>query len=203
MATLSRRERTDATRQVTEAALLAAAVELLGEGTPFAEIGIEQIVRRAGFSRPTFYTYFRDKRELILRLGQTLQDAIAEAADPWLTSAHGQTRETLKKVLDAFRVHRAALAAITEAATYDPQVQAFWRALNGRFAAIATERVAAGVPSIDREHAASRAHALVWMTERVLTEHLANPLLDEDALLDELTLFWQNATREGPAQNNR
>src|SRR5258708_30080647 len=77
MATLSRRERTDATRQATETALMRATIELLGEGQPFAELGIEQIVRRAGFSRPTFYSYFRDKRELILRLGEQLQESAA------------------------------------------------------------------------------------------------------------------------------
>jgi AcrR family transcriptional regulator len=197
VATLSRRERTGATRQATEAALLTATVELLGEGAPFADLGIEQIVRRAGFSRPTFYTYFRDKRELILRLGDELGNALAAAADPWLTSEHGQTRETLVAVLAAFRAHREALAAITEAATYDPDVRAFWRGFNERFAEIATERIASGVPSIDREHAAARAYAVVWMTERSLTEHLANPTRDEDALLDELALFWQHATQAG------
>jgi AcrR family transcriptional regulator len=195
MATLSRRERTDATRQATEAALLAATVELLGEGTPFAELGIEQIVRRAGFSRPTFYTYFRDKRELILHLGEQLKDAVATAADPWLTSEHGQTRATLSAVLDAFRADRAALAAITEAATYDAEVQAFWRNFTERFVAIAAERIASGGFAIDSEHAAARAYAIVWMTERSLTEHLAHPTRDEDALLDELTVIWQQATQ--------
>jgi AcrR family transcriptional regulator len=195
MATLSRRERTDATRKATEAALLTATVELLGDGTPFAELGIEQIVRQAGFSRPTFYTYFRDKRELILRLGEELKQAVAAAADPWLNAEHGQARETLSDVLDAYRAHRATLGAITEAATYDPDVRAFWREFNERFAAIATERIIGGVPGIDRRHAEARAYALVWMTERSLTEHLANPTRDEDALLDEITLIWQQATR--------
>jgi AcrR family transcriptional regulator len=194
MATLSRRERTDATRQATEAALLAATIELLGEGLPYAELGIEQIVRRAGFSRPTFYTYFRDKRELVLKLGERLQTAVADAADPWLTGASGQTRETLAAVLEAYRAHRETLVAITEAATYDPEVAAFWRAFNERFATIATKRIAAGDPDADAPHVSARAYALVWMTERTLSEHLADPTRDEDALLDELTGIWQSAT---------
>ncbi|WP_354701697.1 HTH-type transcriptional regulator EthR [Paraconexibacter sp. AEG42_29] len=194
MATLSRRERTDATRQSTEAALMAATVELLGEGTPFAELGIEQIVRKAGFSRPTFYSYFRDKRELILKLGEVLRDAVAAAADPWLTSGQGMVRETLQGVLEAYRANRETLAAITEAATYDQEVQAFWRSFNERFAVIATERIAAGVPALDHAHAAARAYALVWMTERSFTEHVADPTRDEDALLDELAGVWQRAT---------
>lgn len=199
MATLSRRERTDATRQATEAALLAATIELLGEGLPYAELGIEQIVRRAGFSRPTFYTYFRDKRELVLRLGEILQAAVADAADPWLTSRSGQTRETLAAVLTAYRAHRETVFAITEAATYDPEVQAFWRAFNERFATIATARILASDAGPDEPHASARAYALVWMTERSMSEHLANPTRDEDALLDELTAIWQFATGEGRA----
>jgi len=197
MATLSRRERTDATRQATVEALLAATIELLGEGTPFADLGIEQIVRRAGFSRPTFYTYFRDKRELIVKLGIRLQDAVAAAADPWLNGQTGQTRVTLSAVLDAFHAHRETLIAITEAATYDPEVATFWRGFNERFAAIATSRIHSGLPELDPAHASARAYALVWMTERTLSEHLANPTREEAAILDELTVFWQTAAR-GP-----
>jgi AcrR family transcriptional regulator len=187
MATLSRRERTNATRQATEAALMRATIELLGEGTPFAELGIEQIVRRAGFSRPTFYSYFRDKRELILRLGEQLQEAAAMAADPWLTAATSMTRKTLEDVLGAFRAHRETLVAIIEASTYDPEVAAFWRALHDRFWDIATDRIANGVTALDREHAAARAYALVLMTVHVLAEHLTHPTRDEDAE------FWQRA----------
>jgi AcrR family transcriptional regulator len=191
MATLSRRERTNATRQATEAALMRATVELLGEGTPFAELGIEQIVRRAGFSRPTFYTYFRDKRALILRLGEQLQKSAAAAADPWLTSATDLSRETLGDVLGALRAHRETLVAIIEASTYDPEVAAFWRAFHDRFWDIATDRIADGVPALDREHAAARGYALVLMTVSVFAEHLTHPTRDEDALLDTLAEFWE------------
>jgi AcrR family transcriptional regulator len=193
MATLSRRDRTDATRQATEAALLAATVELLEQGTPFAELGIEQIVRRAGFSRPTFYSYFRDKRELILRLGAGLQTAVAGAADPWLTGETGRTRETLTAVLEAFRAHRGTLVAINEAATYDPEVAAFWRAFHENFLQTAIGRILRAEPDLPPERARARAYALVWMTQRVLAEHLAYPTQDEQALLDELAGLWQSA----------
>lgn len=194
MATLSRRDRTDATRQATEAALLAATVELLEQGTPYAEVGIEQIVRQAGFSRPTFYSYFRDKRELILRLGAGLQTAVAEAADPWLTGETGRTRETLAAVLEAFRAHRGTLVAINEAATYDPEVAAFWRAFHENFLQTAIGRILGGEPDLPPERARARAYALVWMTQRVLAEHLVYPTQDEQALLEELAGLWQGAT---------
>lgn len=193
MATLSRRDQNDATRQATEAALTRATIELLAEGSPFAEVTIDQIVRRAGYSRPTFYAYFRDKRALVLRLGEALQRDVAAAADPWLESAQGEIRATLEAVLDAFRAHRETVAALVEAATYDVEVRDFWRGFHDRFLDTATERISLGDPGLARKRARARAYGLVWMTERTVTEHLARPTVDETALLDELTRFWQQA----------
>ena len=65
MSVLSRRHQTAGTRRNNEGALTRATLELLDEGLPFAGIGIEQIVSRAGLSRPTFYSYFDDKRALV------------------------------------------------------------------------------------------------------------------------------------------
>ena len=39
----------------------------------------------------------------------------------------------------------------------------------------------------------ARAFGLVWMTERTLTEFLDLQSVDEEALLDELTRFWETA----------
>jgi AcrR family transcriptional regulator len=191
MSTLSRRDRTDATRQATETALLDATIALLGEGHAYADLGIEQIVRAAGFSRPTFYTYFRDKRELILRLGERLVGAVAAAGDPWLADAEGDIRPRLAGVLDAFRAHREILAALVEAAGYDPEVKAFWRGFHDRFLDTAAARIAER--GVDKKHARARAYGLVWMTERTISEHLDHPTVDERALLDELTGFWEAA----------
>lgn len=194
MATLSRRARTEATRQATEAALVRATIDLLDQGTPFAELGVEAIARHAGYSRPTFYAYFRDKRELVLHLGTALEAELAAAADPWLQSNAGDLRETLAAVFTAFANHRATVRALVEAATYDPEVAVFWRGLHERFVPNATKRIRTRSPDIDARHAKARAWALVWMTERTITEHLANPTVDQAALLDELSGFWAHAT---------
>lgn len=199
MATLSRRARTESTRQTTEAALVAATVQLLERGAPFAELGIEQIARTAGFSRPTFYAYFDDKRALILTMGRAFRDELAIAADPWLSADHDELRPTLVEVLEVFRRHRAVVAAVVEAATYDAEVAEFWRALHNRFLATAEQRIRRSDPTADRAHAHARAFALVWMTERAITEHLATPSAQESALIDELTRFWQDATSPPPS----
>ena len=193
MAVLSRRARDADARRASREALIAATLELLSEGSAYADLSIEQIVRRAGLSRPTFYAYFRDKRALILELGQTLQDAVAVAADPWLADGTGSLRTTLTGVLVAFREHRHATAAIVEAATYDDDVAAFWRSFHERFMATAAARIRAEDPQVDPLRAEARAFALVWMTERAITEHLASGTIDETALLEELVGFWEHA----------
>ena len=194
MTTLSRRARTAETRKATEAQLLRAAVSLLEEGTPFADISIEQIVRRAGFSRPTFYTYFDDKRALVLRLGEALEAELADVTGPWLGLSDVPLRATLAGVLTAFTRHRASVGAFTEAATYDPEVAAAWQAFHDRFRPGAERRIRAGTPDLADAGVAARAYALVYMTERAFTEHVARPTLEEEALVDQVTWLWQAAT---------
>ena len=194
MAILSRRSAAAPGRQVNRNAILTATLELLAAGTPFADLTIEQIVKQAGLSRPTFYTYFQDKRALVLELGAQVQEAVAEAADPWLSSGQGNVRSTLGAVLDAFRAHRHAVGALVEAAGYDREVAEFWHLFHDRFRVAAEARVRAAHPELSSERVDARAYTLVWMTERTLTAHLAEPRVDETALLDELALVWTNAS---------
>lgn len=196
MAVLSRRSNVAETRRTNRDKLLAAALELLDGGTPFAEVSIEQIVRGAGLSRPTFYTYFRDKRELVLELGTALLEDVATAADPWLRDGEGDIRDVLAGVLAAFRRHRPTLGALVEAATYDAEVNAFWHAFHQRFLDTAAARLRDNDPSLPPARADARAFVLVWMTERAITEHLMGDAgIDEDALLDELAGFWDLGPR--------
>ncbi len=194
MATLSRRARTAETRKATEAELLQATVSLLEEGTAYADISIEQIVRKAGFTRPTFYTYFDDKRALVLKLGAAMEADLSAAAEPWLGFADVPLRDTLEGVLAVFTRHRATVGAITEAATYDSEVAAFWAAFHNRFRPGAERRIAAGSPELPAAGVAARAYALVYMTERVFIEHVARPTIDERALVDQVTWLWGAAT---------
>jgi TetR/AcrR family transcriptional regulator, ethionamide resistance regulator len=194
MATLSERSRTVNARKVNQQALLDATVALLEEGTPYAEIGIEQIVRRAGLSKPTFYSYFEDKRALVLHLGKSLEEDIDAITGPWLSFADVSLRDTLANVLAHYTRHRGIVAALTEAATYDADVAAFWRGYHDRIRPNTERRIAAGHPHLTEGAVAARAYTLVWMTERSLTEHLALPTVDETDLVDQLTWMWQAAT---------
>lgn len=193
MATLSRRARTAETRKATETELLHAAVSLLQEGTAYVDISIEQIVRRAGFTRPTFYTYFDDKRALVLTLGAAMEADLSDAVEPWLSFADVPLRDTLAGVLAVFTRHRASVGAIIEAATYDPEVAVFWQAFHDGFRPGAERRITAGNPDLPDTAVAARAYALVHMTERTFAEHVARPTLDEQALVDQVAWLWQAA----------
>src|SRR5258707_15653352 len=94
---LSRRtEAQSAKRAAIEAAVLAATEELLADGNAFADLGIEQIARRAGISRTAFYFYFSDKRELLMRLTEDAAEALYAVADRWWSTGEpGEVREAL------------------------------------------------------------------------------------------------------------
>ena len=75
-----------APRNATEDAILAAARELLGEGS-HEQVTIDRIARRAFVSRTTVYFYFDNKRELVDRLIHLAFADMREAAGPYLDGA--------------------------------------------------------------------------------------------------------------------
>ena len=160
-------------------------------GRAVRRAGVGQISERAGFSRPTFYAHFRDKRELLLQRA---------AARPscWRWPRHGSRpgtgdlRATLEGVLQAFRRHSATVAALVEGATYDEEVAAFWRGFHELFVRSARDRAMSEAPDLDVRAAEALAFALVWMTERAFTENIATGRVDDDALLDAMERLWRS-----------
>jgi AcrR family transcriptional regulator len=193
MATLTRRSDAQAAkRAAVEDAVLAATEELLAGGASFAELRVEQIATRAGMSRPAFYFYFRDKRELLLRLTEDVAERLYEEAGRWWSSdgdGEAALRESLTHIVALYREHGVLLRAVVEASAYDETVAAFWRTLVGRFVDATRTR-------IESEHDGSQspratAFALVWMTERACYESLvADRAIGDDELLEALSAIW-------------
>src|SRR2546426_9705224 len=107
MPTLSRRTASAAeARARGEAALLDATTALLAEGHPYGELGIEVIAKRAGFSRATFYAYFRDKRQLLTRLvDRCAGDRYAQYSG-WIETRVSALRAATDSYLKHCRSHR-------------------------------------------------------------------------------------------------
>jgi AcrR family transcriptional regulator len=187
-------------RAAVERGVMEATEALLDEGASFAELGIERIARRAGISRTAFYFYFRDKRELLMRLtAGVAEELFAEAERWWDGDGEGEAelRAAIAKVVGIYRRHPALLRAVVEAAAYDEEAARFWRALVGRFADATQAR-------IEREQAAGRvdpavpakatAFALAWMTERSAYERLVQAQsVAEDEFVEALLRIWLSA----------
>jgi TetR/AcrR family transcriptional regulator, ethionamide resistance regulator len=187
--------RTENRRAEVEQAIVTAAEELLEDGASFAQLKIEEIARRAGIGRTGFYFYFRDRRELLMRLTEDVAEALYEQADRWW---HGEgdgaeeLRDILGPVVRLWLRHAAVLVAVVQMASTDDEVREFWRALAARFVDATRDR-------IEREQAKGRAEpvsaadtafALVWMTERACYQHAEQRRGEPDALIEALTGIW-------------
>jgi len=187
MATLSHRtEAQTEKRAAVEAAVLEATEGLLADGRPFADLKIEEIATRAGISRTAFYFYFRDKRELLMRLTEDVAEILYSEADVWWSGEDGPEalEAALRSVIGHYREHHVLLRAVVEASAYDEVVATFWRALMGRFVEASRKR-------IDSEPIA---FSLTWMTERTCYQRLVAGLpLDDEEFLAGLIHVWTAA----------
>src|SRR3954454_7499298 len=183
----SRTEAQTEKRAAIEAAVLQATEALLTEGRSYADLRIEEIATRAGISRTAFYFYFRDKRELLMRLTEDVAEVLYAEADVWW-SGEGDGRASLetalRSVIGHYRDHHVLLRAVVEASAYDEVVAGFWRALMGRFVEASRERI--GSESV--------AFSLTWMTERACYQRLVQGLpLDDEEFLAGLIHVWTAA----------
>jgi TetR/AcrR family transcriptional regulator, ethionamide resistance regulator len=198
MATVEPREEVPLTakRAAVQGAVLAATEALLAEGASYADLNIERIATRAGISRTAFYFYFRDKRELLMRLTEDVNELLYQQADIWFSGAGApepEIREALTNIAALYAEHGVLLRAIVEVSTYDDEVAQFWRGMLGRFVDASRRRIESEQEvglSVAR-HAHATAFALCWMTERTMYQHLvqAGPMTS-DEMVDALVGIW-------------
>lgn len=195
----SRSEAQESKRAAIEAGVLGATEELLSEGSSYADLKIEQIATRAGISRTAFYFYFRDKRELLMRLAEGVTDQLYAEAEAWW-EGEGEDRDDLARAMTRiaalFREHAPLLRAVIEVSTYDDEIGGFWRAIVGRFVdanrrRIESEQAAGRVGPIDAQ---ATAYSLTWMVERVYYQQIVmEQQLDDDRLVETLTEIYLRA----------
>lgn len=196
-----------ARREQIEEAVVAATHDLLDEGVAFGELGIGRIATRAGISRTAFYFYFRDKRDLLMRVTAEVSEQLFGVAEGWWSGTGDGAEDlvaALESVLGLYREHGAVLRAVVEASATDETVARFWRHdLIGRFVDASRRR-------IEAEQAAGRvdaalpaegvAFALTWMTERTAYQHMVQTGPgDFDDLVRALSVVWLGAVYGRPA----
>ncbi len=201
MATASPLQVTREDRRALLSRRLVSIVEpLIDSGESYSELSVERIIRAAGISRSTFYTYFDDKADLLRSMARHVVADVLGTGDSWWNlppdAGRAELREALRPPIDAYREHATILGAVVEAAAYDAGARVeFERLANGAAEALAVhirdcQRDESAAPDLDPDRAA---RWIIWMIERGLYQ-LVSPADEREAkrLLDSLTdLIWR------------
>src|SRR3954471_1349074 len=139
-ASTRRRRRTPeaAQREIIEAA------EGLLHERPFRELTVDEVMRRTGLSRPSFYVYFKDRHELVLRVVQHLGSELLVVANRWYAAAGSGPdllRDAITGVIAVYNQHGAVLRALADAATDDPDVESAYGAMIQGFVEATREHI--------------------------------------------------------------
>ena len=99
-----RRRRTPeaAEREIVEAA------EALLREKPFRELTVDDLMRRTGLSRPSFYVYFRDRHDLVLKVVEHIGGELFAMSERWYEGT-GDGPALVREAIDGVvgRVRRA------------------------------------------------------------------------------------------------
>ncbi|MER7586722.1 TetR/AcrR family transcriptional regulator [Micromonospora sp. NPDC127501] len=201
-----RRPRNPDGRAAVEARVLAATERLLKEGIRFTDLGVQRIAAEAGVARSTFYTHFRDKTELLMRLAGTMRESSFDRTGSWEPGGPGDPLARLTEVFaDVIRIYRTyapVLAAVSEVAAYDEAVREYWAAGLEKFVArtvdaLRIEQQAGRTPAGLDVVIASR--LIVVGGDRFLADHVsttsADPETDAAAARELAATWWYGAYR--------
>jgi AcrR family transcriptional regulator len=178
-----------------------AATQRLLETRRLHEISVELILREAGLSRPTFYSYFASKLEIVLELYTQAAEDVYAAVSPMYERPEGQspveaTRLGIAGLIEAWVPHRTVFAAAVEHRYTVPEMMARSEQQVGYFA-----RNIAAQLDLDRAAGVAPAGAasgplvttLLWSSEHALYiagRGLGDGLPDEHAAAEPLTAMW-------------
>ncbi len=148
------------TPEVAESEIIAAAESFLRE-QPFRELTVDEVMKRTDLSRPSFYVYFTDRHQLVLKVVEHLGSELFTMSDRWLSgSGEGPdlARQALDGIVAVYVEHGPVMRALADAAADDPR---------------------------------ETAKALVWMMERYLNLSLGQePFTPAQAVGDTLSTIW-------------
>jgi TetR/AcrR family transcriptional regulator, ethionamide resistance regulator len=182
--------------EVAEREILAAAEELLRE-RPFRDLTVDEVMRRTDLSRPSFYVYFKDRHQLVLRVAERLGDEMLTLFSGWFEGtgpgSAATFREACEGVVAVYDQHGPVLHALSDAATLDPEVEHTYNSIMQTFIdtitghiedEIAAQRI---IPLDARE----TARALCLMNDRYLIAALGrNRTATPETVVETLSTIW-------------
>ncbi|MGC4877631.1 TetR/AcrR family transcriptional regulator [Micromonospora sp. DT43] len=192
-------------RAAVEARVLAATERLLQEGVRFTDLGVQRIAAEAGVARSTFYTHFRDKSELLMRLAGTMRESSFDRTGSWDPGGPdplARLTEVFADVIRIYRTYAPVLAAVSEVAAYDEAVREYWATGLEQFVsrtveALRIEQRAGRTPADLDVVAASR--LIVVGGDRFLADHVSttspDPAADAAAARELAATWWYGVYR--------
>src|SRR3712207_965503 len=108
-----------------EREIITAAESLLRE-RPFRELTVDEVMRRTGLSRPSFYVYFRDRHHLVLRVVEHIGGELFTMSERWFRGAEPgpeAIRAALQGIVHVYELHGPVMRALADAAADDPDVE--------------------------------------------------------------------------------
>jgi len=152
-----------------------------------------------GLRRSSFYRYFRDRHELIVRLIDKFAAELARTNELWFNAGQdpiSSLRAGYEGIGRFWAEHGPVMRAIADAAIHDPQVEKAHRKFVARIVRGTAERIRADIrkrriPPLD---ARATAEALILMSERYLNEKLGGDGKRAwRPAVDTLVTIWQRA----------
>ena len=192
-----RRVRHRASRRQTRERIVAATEELVRERT-YAELSVDEVMRKAGLGRTIFYRHFDDLGDLLRRAGRAAIDELYNAQQRLGQARPDQdpdaVRRALQAAVDVYQRHGPLLRGIAEAAASDPDIARGYAAMRQRFDDFA-EQSLRGLADLARTPAADvgeTARALNRMNESYLLEAFGRqPRISPEIAVRTLTEIWE------------
>src|SRR5208283_542099 len=163
--------------EVGEAEILSAAENFLRE-FPLRELTVDNLMTRTGLARPSFYGYFRDRTQLIVKLTERLGQRNRAIANRWIEGRESieDLRAVMRDLAEFYATEGHLLRALSDAARNDRLVEvSYRRMLDSLIEPVArkirTEINGSGTPIEDGDPR-EMATALLHMNESYLIEKL-------------------------------
>jgi AcrR family transcriptional regulator len=180
--------------------------QLLMQGESFTALSIDQISKKSGIARATFYLHFRNKGELVgqlmKRVGKEMRKAAKDSMAERKDLVRGDFLQFMKNAINVKYQHRAAIRAIIETASYDPDVaqvyQTFMDQMIGDTSQFIARLQATGLAHPDVSP--DLAEVLTWAAERCCNQMLkdGDSLASRHRLAETLThVVWSAIAAPG------
>jgi AcrR family transcriptional regulator len=175
-----------------------AAAERFLRTHPFRALQVADLMDQTKLGRASFYHYFKDRHDLIVRLVKKLGDEISKMNEVWFLSGSDPIADLqtgYERIGQFWLSHGPVLRAIADAATHDPAVEKAHRALLERFISGSAARIRLDIERglIMPLDADATAEALIMMSEQVLNARLGRGSGDWRPVVETLATIWQRA----------